>query len=155
MQQWTNLDISMRLESMRGCTDSSDKEQETKLAQRQNLFLLKNLPLELHSASTSSVSGLGSPRCSASPSTSKSPTKAAATKEPSGHSKRLRVELPFFSPRGAPRTEHGCIQMQYEHPTASKSVRKLQAPCVELKHNWAGIWQCQLLACVSYFYMEN
>lgn len=125
----------MRLESTRCCTDSLDKEQETNLAQRKNLFLLKNLPLKLHSASTSSVSGLGSPRCSASPSTSKSPPKAAATKEPSGHSKRLRVELPFFSPCGAPRTEHDRIQMQYKRSTASKSVRKLRAPCVELKRN--------------------
>lgn len=84
---------------------------ETNLAQRQYLFLLENLPLKLHSASTSSVSGLVSPCCSATPSTSKSTTKAAATKEPSRHSKCLCIELPFFSPCGTPRTEQDCIQI--------------------------------------------
>lgn len=94
-----------------GCKDSSGKEQETSLAQGQYLFLLKkNLPLQLHSASTSSVSGLVPSCCSSTPSTSKSTTKAAATKEPARHSKRLSIEFPFFSPCGTSRTEQDTIQ---------------------------------------------
>lgn len=99
--------MSMRLEGKTDCTDSSGKEYETNLAQREHLLLLEHLPLKLHSASTSSVSGLVSPRCSTPPSTSKSTSEAAAAKEPSRHSKGLCIELPLLSPRGAPGTEQG------------------------------------------------